>query len=123
MIKRMDKLTIFVSSQEEAKFFWTEKLGFVIMLEQEMTPEMKWIEVAPIGENNTTLVIYSKELILKQNSALVNHPVVMFKSDDPEKDWQILKDKGVEVTEIEKMPYGTMFSFKDNDDNSYTVRG
>jgi len=122
MIKKIDKLTILVDSQEEAKKFWTEKLGFEVIFEQEMAPGMTWLEVAPIGENNTTLVIYSKELMLKQNLAVADHPLVMFKSDNPQKDWEQLKDKGVEVTEIQNMPYGTMFSFKDNDGNSYMIR-
>ena len=122
MIKKIDKLTIFVSSQEEAKKFWTEKLGFTVMFEQEVAPGMTWLEVVPPGENNTTLVIYSKEMMLKQNPAVVHHPLVMFKSDDPEQEWQQLKDKGVEVGELQKMPYGTMFDFKDNDGNSYMIR-
>lgn len=122
MIKRIDKITIFVSSQEEAKKFWTEKLGFVITFEQEMGPGMKWIEASPVGENNTTLVLYSKEAMQKQNPAVVHHPLVMFKSDNPEEEWKSLNEKGVEVTDIQKMPYGTMFSFKDNDGNTYMVR-
>ena len=122
MIKKIDKLTIFVSSQEEAKKFWIEKLGFAVMFEQEIAPGMRWLEVAPKGDSNTTLVIYSKEMMLKQNPSTVNHPLIMFKSDNPEKDWQQLKDNGVEITAIEKMPYRTMFSFKDNDGNSYMIK-
>ena len=122
MIKRIDKLTVFVSSQEEAKKFWTEKLGFVVTFEKEMAPGTNWLEVAPIGEDNTTLILYSKEMMLKQNPSAVNHPLVMFKSDDSEKEWQQLKDNGVEVAELQKMPYGTMFDFKDNDGNSYLIR-
>lgn len=47
MIKKIGKITIYVNNQEEAKAFWTEKLNFVIKLEQPMGPNMTWLEVGP----------------------------------------------------------------------------
>lgn len=33
-----------------------------------------------------------------------------------------MKENGVEVDELQVMPYGKMFSFKDQDGNSYLLR-
>ncbi|MBI4296442.1 MAG: VOC family protein, partial [Chloroflexi bacterium] len=112
MITRVDKVTVYVNSQEEAKKFWTGKMGFVVTFEQEMAPGFKWIEVSPKGENLTALVLYSKESMLKTNPSMMAHPSVIFATDDIEKQWQTLKARSVEVTEIQKFPYGKFFNFK-----------
>lgn len=121
MITRIDKVNLFVNSQDEAKAFWTQKVGFVVTAEQPMGPDMTWLEVAPSGENMTSLVLYSKELMLKQHPEVVHHPALILATDDAETEWQRLKHNGVEVTDVQTMPFGKLFSFKDNDGNSYMV--
>ena len=102
MIKKIGKITIYVNNQEEAKAFWTEKLNFVIKLEQPMGPNMTWLAQKP--------------------SANVGHPNVILSTDNIEESYNELKEKGVEVSEIMTMPYGKMFSFKDQDGNDYLLR-
>jgi predicted enzyme related to lactoylglutathione lyase len=123
MITKLDKVTVYVSSQEAARAFWTEKVGFVVSFEMPMGPGGTWLEVSPQGSNLTSLVLYSKELMLQQKPEMVNHPSIIFATDDAEATWAKLKQNGVKVTEIQKMPYGAMFNFYDNDDNVYMVRG
>ena len=60
MIKKIGKITIYVNNQEEAKAFWTEKLNFVIKLEQPMGPNMTWLEVGPNECEFTTFILYDK---------------------------------------------------------------
>ena len=123
MITRLDKVTIYVKSQEEAKEFWIDKVGFTLTLEQQMGPNMTWIEVAPKGKDLASLVLYSKEAMLQQNPAMVAHPSVMFAAADIEGAWKAMKATGIEVTEIQSLPYGKMYNFKDQDGNLYLVRG
>jgi len=47
MINAISKVTLYVNNQEEAKAFWTEKVGFEVRSEEQMGPDMKWIEVGP----------------------------------------------------------------------------
>ena len=114
MIKKIGKITIYVNNQEEAKAFWTEKLNFVIKLER------------PMGPNEcefTTFILYDKKMMLAQKpSANVDHPNVILSTDNIEESYNELKEKGVEVSEIMTMPYGKMFSFKDQDGNDYLLR-
>jgi hypothetical protein len=77
MISRIEKVTVYVESQESAKRFWLEKIGFVVALEQPMGPGMTWLEVGPKGEGLT----------------------------------------------VQTLPFGRMFSFRDQDGNRYMVRG
>ena len=70
MINYIGKVTIYVSNQEEAKQFWTEKMGFVCH-EQPMGPNFKWMEVHPNEGAVTSFIIYEKELMQKKNQLLM----------------------------------------------------
>ena len=123
MINKIGKITIYVNNQEEAKEFWTKKMNFVVKLEQPMGPNMKWLEVGPSEDSFTTFVIYEKNLMLAQNpQANVGHPNIILSTDDIESTYNEMKTNEVEVGEIMKMPYGSMFKFKDMDGNKYLVR-
>ncbi|MDA3731729.1 VOC family protein [Niameybacter massiliensis] len=123
MINKIGKITIYVENQAEAKQFWCEKLGFVVAFEQPMGPHMTWLEVAPKKGCETTFVLYEKGLMLAQNKeANVLHPNVILSTQNIEKSYEEMKAKGVEVGDLMKMPYGSMFSFKDQDNNSYLLR-
>lgn len=82
-----------------------------------------WLEVSPKGDNLTSLVLYSKEAMLQYKPEMVQHPSIIFATNDAEATRTELKENGVKVTEIQKMPHGNMFNFYDNDGNEYMVRG
>lgn len=123
MINKIGKITIYVEDQATAKRFWTEKMGFVVKFEQQMGPNMAWIEVGPSESEFTTFVLYDKNAMKRQNpSTNVGHPSILLSTTDIEKAYAEMKEKGVEVTEIMKMPYGSMFTFRDPEGNSYLLR-
>lgn len=122
MINKIGKVTVYVNDQEEAKDFWLNKVGFVLKFEQEMAPGMAWIEVGPSEEEFTTLVLYSKPAMEQYNPSAVAHPSILFSTTDIESAYKKMQQNGVEVEEMQRMPYGTMFSFKDQDGNSYLLR-
>ncbi len=123
MINKIGKITIYVNDQEKAKEFWTKKLNFVVKFEQAMGPNMKWIEVGPSEEEFTTFVLYNKELMKAQNpQANVEHPSIILSTSNIEETYNKIKGNEVKVGELMKMPYGSMFSFFDEDGNQYLVR-
>ena len=123
MINKIGKITIYVNNQEEAKEFWTKKLNFIVKFEQAMGPNMKWIEVGPSDDEFTTFVLYDKNMMKMQNpNASVDHPDVILSTSDIESTYKEMQENKVEVEDIMKMPYGSMFSFKDMDGNKYLVR-
>jgi lactoylglutathione lyase len=122
MINKIGKITIYVQDQEQAKDFWVNKLGFVIKGEFPMGPGATWLEVGPSEDEFTTLVIYDKALMEKQNPSAVAHPSILFSTSDVESAYEKMKQNGVEVDDLLKMPFGTMFNFKDQDGNTYLLR-
>ena len=123
MITKIDKITIYVESQDEAKEFWVEKMGFAVTVEEPMGPDARWIEISPQGNDLTTIVLYSKQLMLQQSPESVAHPSIMFASPDINQLWERLQQCGVETSEIQEYPFGKMFDFRDNDGNPYMVTG
>ena len=97
-------------------------MGFVCH-EQQMGPNFKWMEVRPNEGAVTSFIIYEKELMQKKNpTANVGHPNVILSTQEIEKAYDQMKENGVEVGELQVMPYGKMFSFKDQDGNAYLLR-
>lgn len=122
MINKIGKVTVYVNHQEQAKDFWLNKLGFVLKMEQPMGPNFTWIEVGPSEEEFTTVVLYSKSAMEQQNPSAVSHPSILFSTSDIESAYEKMKQNGVEVEEMLRMPFGTMFTFKDQDGNPYILR-
>ena len=122
MINKIGKITIYVQDQKQAKDFWVNKLGFVVKGEFPMGPSATWLEVGPSEDEFTTLVIYDKALMEKQNPSAVAHPSILFSTSDVESAYEQMKQNGVEVDDLLKMPFGTMFNFKDQDGNTYLLK-
>lgn len=123
MINKIGKITIYVENQEKAKEFWTGKVGFVVKAENPMGPNMTWLEVGPSEDEFTTFVLYEKKLMKAQNPDInTGHPSVLLSTNNIDETYNKLKEKNVKVDELMKMPYGSMFTFYDQDGNQYLVR-
>jgi lactoylglutathione lyase len=122
MINKIGKVTVYVNDQEQAKDFWLNKVGFVLKFEQPMGPNMSWIEVGPGEDEFTTLVLYSKPAMEQQNPSAVAHPSILFSTTDIDSAYEKMKENGVVVDDLQKMPFGSMFTFKDQDGNNYLLR-
>lgn len=123
MIKAISKITIYVENQEAAKKFWTEKMDFIIRLEQQMGPDMTWLEVSPGPESETAFVLYPKKMMESQTpSVTTGHPSLILSTPDIEKAHKEMSQKGIKAEAIQKMPYGSMFTFYDQDNNPYLLR-
>lgn len=123
MINSIAKITLYVENQDEAKRFWTEKMGFQVRLEQQMGPDMKWLEVGPDQESTAVFVLYERKLMEAQNGEVnTGHPSVILSASDLKGTHERLVNNGVRVEDIVKMPYGSMFTFYDMDGNRFLLR-
>lgn len=123
MIKNLSKVVLYVDNQEDTVSFWTEKVGFIITNQQEVSNGIKWVEVAPNKSSEASLVIYDKKLMDKQNpSKNTGVPSLIFSSKNIKETHAYLKSRGVQVDEFMDMSYGKMFNFFDEDGNSFLIR-
>lgn len=122
MINKVGQIMLYVNNQNEAKEFWTEKVGFSVISEQDNGQGMKWIEISPTEEAETKIILHNKELIAKMQPELnLGTPSLMFFSEDIDKLYNDLLNKNVIVGEMVNMPSGKVFNFADNENNYFAV--
>ncbi|WP_433594914.1 VOC family protein [Lysinibacillus xylanilyticus] len=122
MINKVGQIMLYVNNQNESKEFWTEKVGFSVISEQDNGKGMKWIEISPTEEAETKIILHNKELIAKMQPELnLGTPSLMFFTEDIDKLYNDLLNKKVIVGEMVNMPSGRVFNFADNENNYFAV--
>ncbi|MDP4108227.1 MAG: VOC family protein [Bacillota bacterium] len=122
MINKIGQIMLYVNNQDEAVRFWTEQAGFSIITENDNGQGMKWIEIAPAKEAETSIVLHNKELIAKMQPELhLGTPSIMFFSENLDQLYKDFKDKNITVGEMVTMPGGKVFNFADLENNYFAV--
>ncbi|MDQ8735339.1 VOC family protein [Paenibacillus sp. LHD-38] len=121
MINKIGQIMLYVNDQDESLKFWTEKAGFRLVAE-EKNEYIRWIEIAPTNEAQTSIVLHNKELIAKMQPELnLNTPSLLFFSEELDTLYQDFTDKNITVGELVNMPHGRVFNFADNEGNYFAV--
>ncbi|MGE7913301.1 VOC family protein [Lysinibacillus xylanilyticus] len=121
MIRQIGQVMLYVNDQDTAVKFWTEKIGFVVVADQEEAG-MRWIEIAPTKGAQTTFVLHNKEIIAKMQPELnLGTPSIMFYADHLENLYQDFQAKGVKVGDLVMMPMGRVFNFADHENNYFAL--
>ncbi|GHH99777.1 VOC family protein [Neobacillus kokaensis] len=122
MISNVGQIMLYVNNQDEAKAFWTEKVGFSVISEEDNGQGMRWIEIAPTTEAETSIILHNKEFIAKMSPELnLGTPSLMFFSKNFDNLYSELVNKNVTVGEIVNMPSGRVFNFADSEHNYFAV--
>ena len=130
MIDKLSHTTIWVFDQDEARDFYTEKLGFEVDTDQSMDG-FRWLTVNAPGQPDHQLILLKpgppmmderaagqvKELLAK--GAL--GPGV-FETRDCEAAYAQLRERGVSfLSEPVERPYGIEATFRDNSGNWFSM--
>ncbi|MED1382820.1 glyoxalase/bleomycin resistance/extradiol dioxygenase family protein [Bacillus mycoides] len=122
MINNVGQIMLYVNNQDKVKEFWTEKVGFIVISEEDNGQGMRWIEIAPTKEAETSIILHNKELIAKMQPELnLGTPSLMFFSKEFDRLYSDLVNKNVTVGEIVNMPSGRIFNFADSENNYFAV--
>jgi catechol 2,3-dioxygenase-like lactoylglutathione lyase family enzyme len=125
---------LWVHDQDEALAFYTEKLGFEVRSDVTLS-EMdgfRWLTVAPPGQEDMAVVLMAipgppmmDEATTRQVEDLMAKGfagTVFLTTDDCRGDYEELKSRGVEFTEVpEERPYGIDCGFRDPSGNSFRL--
>jgi len=121
MIQKLGQVMLYVNNQDQSRDFWTEKLGFRVVAEEDNGQGMRWIEIAPQGAD-TTIVLQNKAFVAQMHPELnLGTPSLMFYTDNAEQLHQDLKSKNVKVGDIVELPSGKVFNFADDEENYFAV--
>ncbi|MGH8950193.1 MAG: VOC family protein [Acidimicrobiia bacterium] len=108
---------IAVGDQEAAIRFYVDSLGFEKRLDAQISPEMRWVEVAPRGA--TTSIALN---LAEQPTETMTDTGIRYAVPDVDAEHAAMRKRGVDVGEVirwEGVP--PMYSFDDPDGNRFYI--
>ena len=121
MIHKVGQIMLYVNNQDEAVNFWTEKVGFHVVAEEDNQQGMRWIEIAPKSGAETSIILHNKVISKMSPELNLGTPSLMFFSESLDQLYTDLKNKNVTVGEMVTMPSGKVFNFADSEGNYFAV--
>jgi catechol 2,3-dioxygenase-like lactoylglutathione lyase family enzyme len=117
-IRRVQLFSLPVSDQDRSRDFYVGVLGFELVSDVQMGPDMRWVQVAPPGSTTSiTLVTWFPTMPAGSTKGTV------LETDDLEGDIADLKGRGVLIDgEIQEMPWGRFVTFDDPDGNGIVLQ-
>ena len=117
MQQRLAHIALVVNDYDEAIEFYTKKLGFQLLEDTVLTPEKRWVVIAPRGAKECSLLL-AKAANEEQRASVGNQTggrVFLFLfTDDFWRDYNNMVIKGIEfVREPVVEAHGTVAVFKD----------
>jgi len=114
---KIELIMVPVSDPDRAKEFYVQKLGFHADVDQAPNPHIRFIQCTPPG--SACSIAFGKGISPMKPGEQKGIQVVV---KDVAKARQQLVDQGVEVTEVDEMPWGKFVFFKDPDQNAWTLQ-
>ncbi|MGG3448520.1 VOC family protein [Domibacillus aminovorans] len=122
MINKVGQIMLYVNNQDESLKFWSEKVGFSIVSEEDNGQGLRWIEIAPTKATETSIILHNKKLIAKMQPELnLNTPSLMFFSENLDSLYKDFSEKNITVGKIVSVPSGRVFNFADNEGNYFSI--
>jgi predicted enzyme related to lactoylglutathione lyase len=109
-------ITVPVSDVDRAKAFYAEQLGFTVQQDVHVDEHHRFVELLPPG--SPCSIALTMGYIDAQPGSLSG---VQVNVDDADAAQTFLRDRGVEVSDIETFPWGRFCFFSDPDGNSWSV--
>src|SRR4030088_2084330 len=117
MQMKLELIPVPVSDVDRAKTFYTEKIGFHADFDQQVSEELRFVQLTPPG-SACSIVIGVGITDMPPGSQKGLQMVV---ADVKEVRDELVK-RGVAVSEIEVMPWGSFVFFSDPDGNRWSLQ-
>jgi catechol 2,3-dioxygenase-like lactoylglutathione lyase family enzyme len=116
-IRNIQLFSIPVSDQDRSLEFYVGKLGFTLISDQRLQPDMRWVLVAPPGAQTAmTLVTWFDSMPAGSVKGIV------LETDDLDDSIVQLTALGVETTPIQDAPWGRYTQLDDPDGNGLILQ-
>jgi catechol 2,3-dioxygenase-like lactoylglutathione lyase family enzyme len=116
-IRSFEIVSVPVSDPERAKRFYRDILGFELLRDDPMGPDMKWIQLAPKG-CLTTIALVTWFAAMPPGGL----QGVMLNVSDIDADHAQLTARGLPLSGIKQEPWGRYATFSDPDGNGWILR-
>jgi catechol 2,3-dioxygenase-like lactoylglutathione lyase family enzyme len=114
---KLELIGVPVSDVDRAKAFYVDQAGFVLDHDHTVGEDIRFVQLTPPG--SACSIAIGKGLTQLAPGALDNLQVVV---SDVQEARAELAGRGVEVSEVEVLPWGSFVSFRDPDGNQWAVQ-
>jgi predicted enzyme related to lactoylglutathione lyase len=114
---RLELVQVPVSDVDRAKAFYTDKAGFNADHDHQVSDELRFVQLTPPG-SPTSIALGTGLSDMPPGSVQGLQMVV----PDIDAARAALVDRGVEVTEVQRFPWGSFVFFSDPDGNGWAVQ-
>jgi predicted enzyme related to lactoylglutathione lyase len=128
---RLNSAQLWVTDQDEALAFWTEKVGMEVRADVTLAEmgNFRWLAVGPAGQPDVSIVLMAipgPPMVDEQTGALIRDllakgfsATVFLTTDDCQASYEELRGRGVEFSEEPtERPYGIDTGFRDPSGNA-----
>ena len=70
MISKVGQIMLYVNDQDKSVKFWTEQLEFIVIAEENNPQGLRWIEIAPTKDAETSIILHDKAFVSKMSPGL-----------------------------------------------------
>jgi catechol 2,3-dioxygenase-like lactoylglutathione lyase family enzyme len=113
---RLEMVTVPVADVDRAKAFYVERVGFSTVQDVRVDAQHRFVELLPPG-SPCSIALTAGYV----DSAPGSLQGIQVNVDDVDEVRALLRDRGVEVSEIQEYPWGRFCFFADLDGNGWSV--
>lgn len=117
MNRKIGHISILVRDYDEAIEFYTSKLGFELLTDNNFGNGMRWVTVSPSSANETAIVFVkadTDEKLARLGSQAADHVFLVVQTDDCRRDYEKMRSNGVRFFgEPQEVPWGVEVVFED----------
>jgi len=117
MEMKLELVPVPVNNVDKAKEFYVDKIGFNLDHDHQVNEQLRFVQLTPQGSACSIVIgdgITQMEPGSQQGLQMVVKDVRAIRDD--------LISRGVEVSEVEEMPWGKFAFFSDPDGNSWALQ-
>jgi catechol 2,3-dioxygenase-like lactoylglutathione lyase family enzyme len=114
---KLELIAVPVSDVDRAKAFYTDKAGFTLDHDHTVNDDIRFVQITPPG--SACSIAFGKGVTDAEPGSVKGLQVVVV---DAQAAHDELAGRGVEVTDVESLPWGRFVYFSDPDGNGWAIQ-
>ncbi len=117
MVFSLELVTVPVSDVDRAEAFYVDQVGFSADQDHQVDESHRFVQLTPHG--STSSIAITAGYVDSEPGSLKSVQLVV---EDADAAYAFLRDRGVEVSDIQEFPWGRLCFFCDPDGNGWSVQ-
>jgi catechol 2,3-dioxygenase-like lactoylglutathione lyase family enzyme len=114
---KLELIAVPVSDVDRAKAFYTDKLGFNADHDHQVNGQLRFVQLTPPG--SACSIAIGTGIVDTPPGSLKGLQIVV---DDAAAAHEQLRDRGVDVSDVQELPWGRFVFFSDPDGNGWSLQ-